>query len=91
MPFEGATDSRVRLADMIINENTILRMLAMSRGRIKAIPRGPEDAAKASAARTLAEMAGALGKHSAPPPASTAKPIQEMTLEDLQAALAAHP
>lgn len=45
-------------------------------------------AAKASAARTLAEIEGALGRHAAPP-ASSAKPLTEMTREELEAELAA--
>ena len=44
-------------------------------------------AARAQAARTLAEMVGALGRHAAPP-ASEAKPVAEMTREELEAELA---
>jgi hypothetical protein len=44
-------------------------------------------AAKASAARTLAEMAGALGKN-AKPPADKGKPLASLTREELEAELA---
>ncbi|GKT31947.1 hypothetical protein ADUPG1_006255 [Aduncisulcus paluster] len=43
-------------------------------------------ASRAAAARTLAEMAGALGRH-APPPSKASKPITEMTREELEAEL----
>ena len=39
--------------------------------------------AKASAARTLAEMAGAIGRHAEKP--STGKDLADMTLEELEA------
>lgn len=44
-------------------------------------------AAKAQAARTLAEMAGALGRHSAPP-TPPSKPVASLTLAELEAELA---
>lgn len=43
-------------------------------------------AARAQAARTLAEMANALGRH-AKPSETTRKPISEMTREELEAEL----
>ena len=42
--------------------------------------------ARAQAARTLAEMAGVIGRNSEPPP-RTDKPVSEMTLEELEQAL----
>lgn len=44
--------------------------------------------ARAAAARTLAEMAGALGRHAAPP-APLGRPISEATRAELEAELAA--
>lgn len=43
-------------------------------------------AARAQAARTLAEMAGLLGRHSAPP-TDQGKPVAEMTRAELEAEL----
>ena len=43
-------------------------------------------ASKASAARTLAEINGQLGKH-AKPPAGESKPLAEMTRDELEAEL----
>lgn len=43
-------------------------------------------ASKASAARTLAEINGQLGKN-AKPPAETGKPLSEMTRDELEAEL----
>ena len=48
---------------------------------------GASAAAKASAARTLAEIEGVLGRHAAPPKDST-KPLAAMTREELEAELA---
>lgn len=45
-------------------------------------------AARAAAARTLLEFCGSIGRH-AEPPVSTAKPASEMTLAELDAAIAA--
>lgn len=45
-------------------------------------------AARVQAARTLAEMAGALGRN-AKPPAERGKPLAEMTRAELEAELAA--
>lgn len=44
-------------------------------------------AARAQAARTLAEMVGALGRHAAPP-APAGKALADMTREELEAELA---
>lgn len=44
--------------------------------------------ARAAAARTLAELSGALGRH-APPPAPPARPVAQMTLAEIEAELAA--
>lgn len=48
---------------------------------------GASAAAKASAARTLAEIEGVLGRH-ASPPKDTSKPLASMTREELEAELA---
>lgn len=45
-------------------------------------------AAKAQAARTLAELAGAIGRN-AKPPADAGRPLGELTRADLEAELAA--
>lgn len=45
-------------------------------------------AARAQAARTLAEMVGALGRHAAPPP-PPGKPLSELKRDELEAELAA--
>lgn len=45
-------------------------------------------ASRTAAARTLAEMAGALGRHSAPPQDKHLRPLGEMTREELLAELA---
>lgn len=48
-------------------------------------------AAKAAAARTLLEYCGAIGRHAPEPPTKAqAKPLSEMTLAELDAAIAAH-
>lgn len=54
---------------------------------IMADPASPA-AARAQAARTLAEMTGLLGRHAAPP-AEKGKPLAEMTLAELEAELRA--
>jgi hypothetical protein len=46
-------------------------------------------AAKAQAARTMAEIAGALGKHSKPGGIVSGRPLAELTREELEAELAA--
>lgn len=48
---------------------------------------GASAAAKASAARTLAEIEGVLGRHAAPPK-DASKPLASMTREELEAELA---
>lgn len=47
-PFEGATDGRVRLADMLVNEAVILAALATMRGQVKVRGVGTEDNAAAA-------------------------------------------
>lgn len=51
------------------------------------IDAGASAAAKASAARTLAEIEGVLGRH-ASPPKDASKPLASMTREELEAELA---
>jgi hypothetical protein len=47
-------------------------------------------AARAAAARTLLEYVGAIGRHAPEPPARAAvKPASEMSLSELDAAIAA--
>lgn len=48
---------------------------------------GAPAAARAQAARTLAEMVGALGRHAAPP-APAGKPLADMTRDELERELA---
>jgi len=48
-PFEGAMDSRIRLADMIINENGMVEVAAAQRAHMKV--RGIEDTDHAKAAK----------------------------------------
>lgn len=44
-PWEGAADTRVRLADAVINEQVMVMMAALRRGKIQSRAVGPEDAA----------------------------------------------
>jgi hypothetical protein len=53
MPFEGASDVRVRLADKLINELVAVKMAAWSKSRRKVNGITLEDAAMAAAATTL--------------------------------------
>ena len=46
-------------------------------------------AARAQAARTLAEMVGALGRHSAPPGDADTKPVAELSRAELEAGFGA--
>jgi hypothetical protein len=49
MPFEGACDSRVRISDMLVNEEVMLLSLAALRGQIQCKGRTSEDSSKAGA------------------------------------------
>lgn len=53
MPFEGASDVRVRLADKLINELVAVKMAAWSKSRRKVNGITLEDAAMAAASTTL--------------------------------------
>ena len=44
-PFEGASDTQIRLCDMLINEDVRLLLLAQSRAAIHLAPKGAPDAA----------------------------------------------
>jgi hypothetical protein len=49
-PFEGATDSRIRWADQVVNEEVALRIVTALRARVRFDPVGAEDAARAGMA-----------------------------------------
>ena len=48
LPFEGATDSRVRLADMLVNDKVVLLCLAIARAKVRVVGIGPEDQKRAA-------------------------------------------
>ena len=52
-PWEGASDTRVRLADAIINENVDILTSAFWRGILRASPQEAGDAGKSATATTL--------------------------------------
>lgn len=53
LPFEGACDSRVRISDMLVNEEVMLLALAALRGQIQCKGRTAEDAGKAGKMTTV--------------------------------------
>ena len=52
-PWDGASDTRVRLADMICSENSDILTTAFTRGVLRASPTEVSDAGQAEAATTL--------------------------------------
>lgn len=85
---EPASEMTSKGTDATAGENDA--DLSLARQTLRDIMRDPlaSAAAKASAARTLAEMAGALGRH-AKPPADSDRPLHEMTRAELEQALRA--
>lgn len=59
LPFEGASDARVRLIDRIINEQTALWMNALKSAKLGVSGRTIEDAVNAGAMSTLLEYVAA--------------------------------
>lgn len=53
MPFEGAADSRIPLADGIINDKVALSVQAFFRAQVQAVPIESSDAPRAAATSTL--------------------------------------
>lgn len=47
-PFDGATDGRYRIADMVINEDVMLYIIALMRSQVQVLPREPSDASRAA-------------------------------------------
>ncbi len=52
-PFEGATDSRVGLADALVDERKALKVLAALRSQTRVRPLGPDDDRKAARVQRL--------------------------------------
>lgn len=77
--YGDAIDGQELVSNVDLNDHDLIRTT------LKEIMRDPgaPAAAKAQAARTLAEMVGALGRH-APPPTQADKPLTEMTREELE-------
>lgn len=53
MPFEGAADSRIPLADGIINDKVAFAVQAFFRAQVQAVPVEPGDTARAQSTSTL--------------------------------------
>ena len=54
-PFEGASDGRIRLADMIVNERVMIQVLGAHMAQVSVLPVEGGDMRKASRIRTLAK------------------------------------
>ena len=52
-PWEGASDTRIRIADEVINDNVILMRSALSRAKIQAVPVESNDSNAAAAMTTF--------------------------------------
>lgn len=54
-PFEGASDGRIRIADMIINERVMIQVLGAHMAQVSVLPTESGDMRKAARIRTLAK------------------------------------
>lgn len=54
-PFEGASDGRIRLADMIVNERVMIQVLGAYMAQVSVMPTESGDNRKAARIRTLAK------------------------------------
>ena len=62
MPFEGACDKRVRLADMLVNDDTMLLLLATMDGQAQVVPMEGSDIQRAGKMKlVLRHVIGRLG------------------------------
>lgn len=101
-PVQNAKKSGGAYGDSLTNSVQSVRILPdgqnsadaqdvdLVRETLRAICRDPSApaAARAQAARTLAELANALGRHAPPPPPPVTKPLAQMTRAELEAELA---
>lgn len=55
-PWDGASDVRIRLADMVCNDNARILRMAMKRGMLQASPVESSDAGKATAVTTFMKV-----------------------------------
>lgn len=93
MPTSTSTSEAVLPPDFSLGDNQVVDLSnknddELVRQTLRDIMQDPQApaAARAQAARTMAEMGGMLGRH-APPPKDNGKPVDEMSREDLLKAL----
>lgn len=90
-PHKPGPTTAVPAPSPAVLDATELQRVALLALRDVALATDAPSAAKAAAARTLLEYTGGIGRHAEPPATVTrAKPLAEMTLEELDAAIAAH-